>query len=46
MGSRGTVGSPAVPGASQAVQEKMRQIAAHLMELLRKTWSWVMAPGM
>jgi len=33
MGSRGTaVGGPAVHRASQAVQEKMRQIAAHLME--------------
>jgi len=33
MGSRGTaVGGPAVHRASQAVQDKMRQIAAHLME--------------
>jgi len=33
MGSRGTaVGGPAVHNASQAVRDKMRQIAAHLME--------------
>jgi len=33
MGSRGTaVGGPAVHRASQAVRDKMRQIAAHLME--------------
>jgi len=33
MGSRGTaVGGPAVHRASQVVQDKMRQIAAHMME--------------